>query len=127
MAVISCRNLTKRFGDTVALDHIDLDFEKGKIIGLLGPNGAGKTTLIRTANGLLTPTEGEIRISDRLQGVYTKQLCAYLPDGDFLPDYMKTDALLQLYQDFFADFDIILTAVFYLVERYLLEKHYNLR
>jgi ABC-2 type transport system ATP-binding protein len=62
----------------MALDHIDLDLEKGKIIGLLGPNGAGKTTLIRTATGLLTPSEGEIRISGSLSGVNTKKSCTYL-------------------------------------------------
>ena len=58
--ILDCRGLTKRYGNKLALDHIDLSLDRGKIIGLLGPNGSGKTTLIKLLNGLLVPTEGEI-------------------------------------------------------------------
>ncbi|MHA1653355.1 MAG: ATP-binding cassette domain-containing protein [Candidatus Thorarchaeota archaeon] len=51
--------LTKRFGDIVAVDHIDLDVPEGSIFGLLGPNGAGKSTTVRLLCTLLRPTEGE--------------------------------------------------------------------
>lgn len=105
MAVFECSNLTKKYGKATALDGIDLSLEKGKIIGLLGPNGSGKTTLIKLANGLLTPTSGEIRIDGMKPGDKTKALCAYLPDRDFLPAYMKPQELLNLYGDFYPDFD----------------------
>ena len=52
------RDLVKRFGDFVAVDHISLDTRKGEIFGFLGPNGAGKSTTIRMLCGLLTPTSG---------------------------------------------------------------------
>jgi len=52
-------NLTKKFGDFTAVDHIDFAIERGEIFGFLGPNGAGKTTTIRMLLGLLRPTEGE--------------------------------------------------------------------
>jgi len=52
------RNLVKRFGDFLAVDHISLDTRKGEIFGFLGPNGAGKSTTIRMLCGLLTPTSG---------------------------------------------------------------------
>ena len=55
--LLSCQNLTKRYGYKTALDNINLTIERGRIIGLLGPNGSGKTTLIKLINGLLSPTE----------------------------------------------------------------------
>jgi len=54
--------LTRRFGDFTAVDHISFDIPKGEIFGLLGPNGAGKTTTIRMLCGLIKPTEGKARV-----------------------------------------------------------------
>jgi len=51
-------NLTKRFGDLTAVDHLNLKIRRGEVFGFLGPNGAGKTTTIRMLCGLLTPSEG---------------------------------------------------------------------
>lgn len=56
--VITVENLTRRFGDFVAVDHINFEVKKGEIVGYLGPNGSGKTTTIRMLLGLLKPTEG---------------------------------------------------------------------
>ena len=53
--LVTCKDLTKRFGNHTALDHLNLSLDSGKIIGLLGPNGSGKTTLLKLLNGLLTP------------------------------------------------------------------------
>jgi len=61
-SVVEVRNLTKRFGDFVAVDNISFDIHEGEILGLLGPNGAGKTTTIHMLLGLITPTSGSIRI-----------------------------------------------------------------
>ena len=66
MDVISCRRLTKRFGSVVAVSGLDLDVSAGQVYGFLGPNGAGKTTTIRMLVGLITPTEGQIRLLGRL-------------------------------------------------------------
>ena len=60
--IVEVRNLTKRFGDFVAVDNISFDIHEGEILGLLGPNGAGKTTTIHMLLGLITPTSGSIRI-----------------------------------------------------------------
>lgn len=60
--VISVQNLTRRFGDFVAVDHINFDVAKGEIVGYLGPNGSGKTTTIRMLLGLLIPTEGKATV-----------------------------------------------------------------
>ena len=60
MALIECREVCKSFGPKVALDHVSLGFEEGRITGLLGPNGAGKTTLIRIINRITIPSGGEV-------------------------------------------------------------------
>ena len=59
---IRARGLTKRFGDLVAVDHVDLTVPKANVYGFLGPNGSGKSTTIRMLCGLLTPTAGEIEV-----------------------------------------------------------------
>lgn len=60
MGIIQCREVCKNFGEKVALDHVSLDFPRGKIFGLLGPNGAGKTTLIRIINRITIPNSGSV-------------------------------------------------------------------
>ncbi len=59
---VSCRGLTKRFGDFVATDDVTFEVRKGEIFGLLGPNGAGKSTTFKMLCGLLKPTAGEARV-----------------------------------------------------------------
>ena len=59
---IRARGLTKRFGDLVAVDHVDLTVPTAHVYGFLGPNGSGKSTTIRMLCGLLTPSEGEIEV-----------------------------------------------------------------
>jgi ABC-2 type transport system ATP-binding protein len=61
-AAISVRGLTKRFGETIAVDNIDLQIRKGELFGLLGANGAGKSTIIKMLTTMLTPTSGEARV-----------------------------------------------------------------
>ncbi len=61
---IQTDNLTKKFGDLVAVDHVSFDVKKGEIFGFLGPNGAGKTTTIRMLCTLSAPTEGTATVSD---------------------------------------------------------------
>jgi len=61
-AVVVTRHLTKRFGQTVAVDGLDLEVAAGGVFGLLGPNGAGKTTLLRLCVGLLRPTDGHVEV-----------------------------------------------------------------
>ena len=105
MAVVVCNNLTKRYGKKTALQNVNLNLESGRIIGLAGPNGSGKTTMIKLMQRMLVPTEGQVLIQGKEPGPETKAVVAYLPDRDFLPDWMKVSALLGLYQSYYADFD----------------------
>ena len=105
MAIIEINGLTKNFGSLTALDDISISLEPGRIVGLLGPNGSGKTTLIKILNGLLQPTSGSVRIKGNAPGIETKKIVAYLPDRNALPDYMNAKQLMEMYADFFEDFD----------------------
>ena len=105
--ILTCEALTKRYEkDKTALDGVDLHVSFGRIVGLLGPNGSGKTTLIKLANGLLQPTGGSIKIAGMAPGPDTKALVSYLPDADWLPDWMRVEQLVEMFGDFYADFDL---------------------
>jgi len=94
------KKLSKSYGSKRALENVDLQLGSGRILGLLGPNGSGKTTLIKLAEGLLQPTEGEILIDGEKPGAASKAKIAYLPDREYLPDYMTIEQLLKFYGDF---------------------------
>ena len=64
MAIISIKGLTKTFGSTTALDHLNLDINEGEIFGLLGPNGAGKSTTILLLATVIRPTEGTATVGE---------------------------------------------------------------
>ncbi|WP_374123825.1 ABC transporter ATP-binding protein [Leptotrichia hongkongensis] len=104
--ILKCTNLSKTYDFDNALNNVNLSIETGKIIGLLGPNGSGKTTFIKLLNGLLKPTEGEIFIDGKTPGVETKKIVAYLPDKNYLDNSKTVKAILQLFADFYDDFDL---------------------
>ena len=104
-ASFECRGLSKRFGATQALDGVNISIAPGRVVGLLGPNGSGKTTLIKLANGLLSPSQGEILICGSKPGPETKAVVSYLPDKPCMPQWMNAVQLMDFFQDFYADFD----------------------
>lgn len=104
MNLLECKALAKRYGDKLALDGVELAIDSGRIVGLLGPNGSGKTTLIKLANGLLTPTGGEILIDGRKPSPATKAIVSYLPDRNALSPWMTVAQTVGYYADFYADF-----------------------
>jgi len=104
-ATFECSALSKSFGHVKALDTINISIAPGRVVGLLGPNGSGKTTLIKLANGLLTPDGGEIRICGNEPGKESKAIVSYLPDKMMLPAWMSVQKLMDMYEDFYADFD----------------------
>lgn len=103
--LLECKNLSKNFGKKQALKGIDLQVKKGRIVGLLGPNGSGKSTLIKIANGLLTPSGGEILIGGNKPGVETKKIVSYLPERTYLNDWMKVSDIINFFKDFYDDFN----------------------
>ena len=80
MGLIECKNISKSFGEKVALDSVSLDIPKGKIFGLLGPNGAGKTTLIRIINRITIPNSGQVFFDGRPITQRDVERIGYLPE-----------------------------------------------
>ena len=103
--IVKAQGLTKLYGAFRALDNLDLALPKGQIIGLLGPNGSGKTTFLKLCAGLLTPKSGSIEICGMPVGPQTKALVSYLPDRTYLNKRQKISQQLDMFQDFYADFD----------------------
>lgn len=103
--ILECRNLTKTFGALKALDNVNLQIPRGKIVGLLGPNASGKTTFLKICNELLTPSGGEITIGGYKPGIETKKIVSYLPERTYLNNWMKVSDIISFFKDFYDDFN----------------------
>ena len=96
-AALTVRGLTKRFGQTLAVDALDLQVPRGSFFGLVGPNGAGKTTTLSMATGLLRPDAGTVEVLGHdvwADTVRAKQLVGVLPDGLKLFDRLSGTQLV---------------------------------
>lgn len=89
MGIITCSNITKKFGNFTALNSVSLDIPKGEIFGLLGPNGAGKTTLIRIINQITLPDSGELLFNGAPIRPDAVESIGYLPEERGLYKKMK--------------------------------------
>lgn len=105
MTILNAKKLTKTFGQKMALSQIDLDIERGRVIGLLGPNGSGKSTFIKLAAGLLVPTQGEIMIDGFAPGVHSKSKTSYLAERTYLNNWMRVNEIIAFFDDFYPDFN----------------------
>lgn len=104
--VVEMKNLTKKYISKKALDNVNYNIPKGKIIGLLGPNGSGKTTMIKILMGILTASKGEVYIDGQKPGTKTKSWVSYLPDRNYLYKWMKVKDAVKFFDDFYEDFDV---------------------
>jgi ABC-2 type transport system ATP-binding protein len=95
--VLTAKSLNKRYGNQLAVDHINLDIQPGRIIGLIGPNGSGKTTTLKAALGLI-PFEGELRVlgfDPRTQrDELMKEVC-FIADVAVLPRWIRVREVLD--------------------------------
>ena len=103
-AILECDALTKNYGQTPALFNVSFRVEAGGVVGLLGPNGSGKSTLIKLAMGMLQPSCGRILVDGQKPSPVTKAVTAYLPDKNFLSDWMRVEQAVAYSAVFFADF-----------------------
>ena len=103
---IEFRNVTKRFGDTLALDNVTLTFEEGKIYGLLGNNGAGKSTLLNILTGRLTADSGDVTVDGRPVGQDDAVGELFLVgEGNYYPDDMRVKGAFRATERFYPTFD----------------------
>ncbi|ANE48847.1 hypothetical protein SY83_10340 [Paenibacillus swuensis] len=86
-----------------AINGIDLQVQKGRIVGLLGPNGSGKSTLLKMMAGLIYPTSGTIAVNGRVPDVRNKHHVAYLPELDHLYGWMTVKETLRFVSSFHQD------------------------
>ncbi len=96
---LTIEKITKRYGNKLAVDELSLDLKEG-VYGLLGANGAGKTTLMRMICGVLTPTEGEVKVDGKNNidmGEDYRELIGYLPqDFGYYPDFTAKEFMLYV-------------------------------
>ncbi|MBT4530150.1 MAG: ABC transporter ATP-binding protein [Phycisphaerae bacterium] len=99
--MIETTNLTRKYGDLVALDNLNLKIEEGECYGFIGPNGAGKTTTIKILSTLLKPSWGEARVDGKVVGYQNSEI---RPIIGYVPDFMGSydDMIVSEYLDFFA-------------------------
>jgi len=98
--VVETSELTKRYGDFVALDRLTISLDRGRILGFIGPNGAGKTTTIKILVGLARPTSGTARIAGvdcSTDARKIKRLVGYMPDTFGSYDNMRVEEYLDFF------------------------------
>ena len=104
--LLKVRDLKKSYGDHAVLKGVSYDIEQGKIVGLLGPNGCGKTSMIKSIVGLINDYEGKILINGKEPGVESKKIIAYLPEKNYLPNWMTPKSAIKYMADFYDNFDM---------------------
>lgn len=103
--ILQLVDAAKAYGRTRALDNVTLSVPRGRIVGLIGPNGSGKSTLIKMAAGLVHPTAGTVLVDGRPPSAETKAIVSYLPERPYFSSHTKVSEALQLFSDFYRDFD----------------------
>jgi len=99
MTLISCKELSKKYDDVLALDKVNINIEKGEFFGLLGPNGAGKTTLLKILTGQIKSSEGTaeilgMNIEDNVIDV--KKKIAIVPEQESPPSFLTPREVLEM-------------------------------
>ena len=103
--MLEIKNLTKKYGDKVAVDNLSLSLESGKICAFIGKNGAGKTTTLKCCVGMLSFEQGEITIngiSVKKDPLAVKQNIAYIPDNPDIYEFMTGIGYLNFIADIFG-------------------------
>lgn len=103
--ILEIKNLSKNYGSNNALNNINININKGEIVGLLGPNGSGKTTLLKIISGLISNYQGKVLLLGNHIGIETKKKISFLPDSNFIPLSWSVHKAVEFYSEFFDDFD----------------------
>jgi len=102
--MIELENLSKRYGNLLAVDHFNLRVPKGEIFGFIGPNGAGKTTTINMVGGVLAPTSGAVMICGKNMADHPEQAkrkIGFIPDRPYLYEKLTGMEFLKFIADLY--------------------------
>lgn len=105
--MIEAKNLTKRFGDICAVDHINATIRDGSVFGLIGTNGAGKSTFLRMLSGILKPDEGSVTIDGKevFEDTDVKSRFFYISDDQYFFNNATPEELMTFYRTVYPKFD----------------------
>lgn len=103
--MINIINLNKKYRNKIILNNINLNIEKGKIIGLLGPNGSGKTTLMKILLNITKEDSGEIYINNEKKSEETNKYISFLPDAPFIDKDLSINEARNYFKFFYTDFN----------------------
>ena len=106
--MLEAKNLTKRFDDIMAVDHISAQIRDGYVFGLIGSNGAGKSTFLRMASGVLKPDEGTIQLDgeDIYENLKMKRRFFYISDDQFFFGNATPQELMAFYRTVYPEFNV---------------------
>lgn len=107
-AIVQVRDLTRRFGQTTALDRVSLEAAEGRVLGLVGENGAGKTTLLKHVLGTLRAEQGEVRVFGKdpvAEPVEVLGRLGYLSEDRDLPGDLRIGQLIDFTRAFYPNWD----------------------
>ncbi len=106
MSLVEFKSVYKVFDEKEILKNINFKIESGRIVGLLGKNGMGKSTIIKLINDLLTPSRGEVLVFGEKVGIESKKRISFLPERSYLDKSMSINQILDLFMDFYEDFNL---------------------
>jgi len=95
---IIVKDLTKKFGDVIAVNDVTLSVKEGELFGLLGPNGSGKTTMIKMLTGQIRPNSGNINVLDTAvlkNPIKTREIVGIVPEQETPPSFLTAEEYLQ--------------------------------
>ncbi len=102
--MIQLANVTKRYDDTIVVDHLNLQIDSGEIVGLIGHNGAGKSTTLKMIAGLVEPTSGHVQVMGhdmQKESIKVKQRIGYLPEESSLYEAMTARQYLLFFSELY--------------------------
>jgi len=105
MRIAETKELHHRYGAVQVLENVSLAIDSGHLVGLIGPNGCGKSTLMKILAGLIRNHGGEVLVDGKPVGPESKAAVSYLPESTYLAEWMRPKDTLDVFTDFYADFD----------------------
>lgn len=105
MSLLKLEHVSKAYDRLRVLDDVSFEVEAGSITGLLGPNGCGKTTTMKIIAGLIGTYDGAVQVDGKAPGLETKKIVSFLPEKTYLSSWMRCIDTIDMFADFYADFD----------------------